>query len=399
MKKINKSNKGLNSQKIIYLIMVLCFPLFINAQSVLYVYGDVSADGDIPSGDKAPFQQMRLNDNGNEGMSQFLEALEEVKLKVSEVYDQEIEFTSKRLKNVDVLILASNQRMFSKDEAKAVYNWVKKGGGLVCWSDSAFGGKYDVVGVDNPLGRDSDNIIMEQFGMHFLVDNGAGNYLVKDYTQNHFLNANNKDGGVRFRGEGVSFVRVSPPAIVLAKAQEGGLGGKLWVNKKDGKLNIETDAALAIAKKGKGRVVGLFDRNLFWNAGGGTRISHSDNKEFTQRLMLYAAGIEDENRIPSRKNKENTGVNNPPEISIDYDLIENTFVKVTTIIKDKDTDQITPEINWKQIEGPADGIFENNNPNTLTPVIELPENGMYKFQATINDGEFHFTKNIKIERN
>lgn len=386
--------------KKVSLLIVFVFSLsLLNAQNVLYVYGDVSADGDIPSGAKKPFHQMRLNDTGNLGMSQFLQALEEVKLNVAEVYDQEIEFTSQSLKKIDVLILASNQRLFSKEEAIAVNIWVKKGGGLVAWSDSGFGGDYKVVGVDNPTGRNSDNTITEQFGMHFLTDNGAGNYLVKKYTENHFLNDNNKDGGIKFRGEGVSFVRVSSPAIILAIAQEGGLGGRLKVNKNDGVFNAETDAALAVANIDKGRVVGLFDRNLFWNAGAGTRLSHSDNKEFTQRLMLYAAGIEDEGRIPSKNKKVSKGVNNPPLISVDYNLLGNKYLKITTIIIDNDTDEIAPEIHWKQVEGPIDGVFENNNPNTLTPIIELPKKGTYIFKATINDGEFHFKKNIKIERN
>ncbi|SDX30833.1 hypothetical protein SAMN05444411_104173 [Lutibacter oricola] len=381
------------------IVSVLFFSVSIlSAQNVMYVYGDVSADGDIPSGDKKPFHQMRLTDTGNLGMSQFLEALEEVKLTVTEVYDQEIEFTLKSLKNIDVLILASNQRVFSKNEAKAVGKWVNNGGGLVVWSDSAFGGEYKLVGVDNPTGRISDNIITEQFGMHFLTDNGAGNYLVKEYTKNHFLNANNKNGGIRFRGEGVSFVRISPPAIMLAKAQEGGLGGKLRVNKNDGVFNAETDAALAIANIGKGRVVGLFDRNLFWNAGAGTRISHSDNREFTQRLMLYAAGIEDESRLPSDKKSVSKGINNPPIINITHVLKENKFVFVTSSIVDNDTDNKAPEIFWKQVKGPAQGIFENNNPNTLTPVIELPKQGVYRFQAIIKDGEFHFRKNIEVQK-
>ncbi|SNR59034.1 hypothetical protein SAMN06265371_106105 [Lutibacter agarilyticus] len=387
-----------NFSKKSFFILLFFLVTFLNAQNVLYIYGDVSAEGDIPSGVKEPFHQMRLNDTGDLGMSQFLNALEEVKLNVTEVYDQEIEFTSKSLENIDVLILGSNQRMFSENEADVVATWVKNGGGMVVWSDSAFGGEYKVVGVDNETGRNSDNIITEQFGMEFLTDNGAGNYLVKDYTENHFLNANNKNGGVKFRGEGVSFVRVSPPAKILAKAQEGGLGGALRVNKNDGVFNIETDAALAVSTIGKGRVVGLFDRNLFWNAGAGTRLSHSDNREFTQRLMLFAAGVEDESRISLEVNKINKGINNPPKITINHNLEKNKFVNITTVIEDNDTDDIYPEIHWKQLSGPAQGVFENNNPNTLTPVIELPKKGTYVFQAIINDGEFDFRKKIKVTK-
>lgn len=80
---------------------------------------------------------------------------------------------------------------------------------------------------------------------------------------------------------------------MLAPLQDGGLGGRLKVNRRDEPFNPETDAALAVAEIGKGRVVGVFDRNLFWNAGEGTRLSHANNHEFTQRLMLWAAGREE----------------------------------------------------------------------------------------------------------
>ncbi len=39
--------------------------------------GDVSDDGDIPSGNKDPFHPMRLNDTGSRRMSEFKEAIEE----------------------------------------------------------------------------------------------------------------------------------------------------------------------------------------------------------------------------------------------------------------------------------------------------------------------------------
>lgn len=261
---------------------------------ILYLYGDVADDGTVPSGKKEPFHQMRLHDEGDRGMSQFTAAIRSLGFEIDEAHDAKIRLNHETLKNLDVLILASNQRRFDEEEAAAVNAWVQAGGGLVAWSDSAFGGHWKKVGVDNELGRLSDNDLTEQFGMYFMTDNGAGNYLVTKYEKNHFLNADKRDGGIGFRGEGVSAVRVSPPAEMLAQMQHGGLGGGIRLNKKDGELDPARDAALAIATIGKGRVVGVFDRNLFWNAGEGTRLSHNDNREFTQRLMIWAAGLEEE---------------------------------------------------------------------------------------------------------
>jgi hypothetical protein len=136
-------------RKIILLaISLICF-LAVDAQNIVYVYGDVAADGTIPSGSKKPFHQMRLNDEGDLGMSGFKKALEAIGCTVSEVYDQEIVINAEFLKSIDVLILGSNQRVFIEAEAKALKRWVKKGGGVITWSDSGFGGEYSIVGVDN----------------------------------------------------------------------------------------------------------------------------------------------------------------------------------------------------------------------------------------------------------
>lgn len=262
---------------------------------VLYLHGSVSAEGDVPAGEKPAFHQMLLDDTGPRGMSSFRAAIVAVGFEIRQAYDADVFFTDEYLAPWDVLILGSNQRRFSQAEAEAVQRWVNGGGGLVAWSDSAFGGHYGKVGLDNTAGRDSDNDLTRQFGMVFLTDNGGGNYLVTEYEEAHFLNAKNAHGGVRYRGEGVSPVRITPPARMLAKLQESGLKGKLTVNEIDSPFNPHTDAALAVAHVGEGRVVGTFDRNTFWNAGEGTRLSHENNREFAQRLILWAADREDSN--------------------------------------------------------------------------------------------------------
>ena len=282
------------------------------APRILYLYGDVAADGTVPSGDQAPFHQMRLNDTGNRGMSQFKESITQLGFEITESYDAETPLTDEALAPLRVLILGSNQRRFSEEEAEAVRRFVENGGGLVAWSDSAFGGHWRQVGVDNEAGRLSNNDLTVGLGMYFMTDNGAGNYLIKRQEFDHFLNAYNRNGGVEFRGEGVSPVRVRPPARLLAKLQDGGLGGRLRLNAVDGELDLERDAALAIAEVRKGRVIGIFDRNLFWNAGEGTRLSHADNREFTQRVMIWAAGLENDPEMTSRIGPMDAG-DDPPK--------------------------------------------------------------------------------------
>ncbi|WP_321112625.1 DUF4350 domain-containing protein [Halorussus salinisoli] len=260
-------------------------------RKVLYLYGDVAADGTVPSGEATPFHQMRLSDTGPRGLSKFRRALEEVGFLPTERYDADTTLSRSLLEEYGMLILGSNQHRFDEAEREAVDEWVTDGGGLLAWSDSAFGGDYRQVGVCNPAGSRSNNDLTVQFGMSFLRDNGGGNYRVRQYTDDHFLNAGNRNGGIVFRGEGVSCVRVRPPAKILAKFQSGGLNGKFAVCKQDAPYRPDRDAALAVATIGDGRVVGTFDRNTFWNAGAGTNISQADNREYAQRLVLWGAGV------------------------------------------------------------------------------------------------------------
>lgn len=282
---------------------------------VLYLYGYVDEDGKDPwvTG-KPPFHPMRLDDmhDPKRGLSEFRAALENpdepllrganVVFRLEEALDRTVKLTPEFLGRYDVLVLASNNRRFTTEgddsERQAVRDWVQGGGGLVAWSDSAFGGSFKAVGVGNPNGRDSDNDLMAQFGMFLMRDNGAGNYKIERYTMPHFLNDYEPEGGVVFRGEGVSPVRVSEPAVMLAPMQHGGLGGAIKLHGDDekdpaiGPLDPTRDAALAVAEVGQGRVLATFDRNTFWNDGEGTRLGQVDNREFAQRLFIWVSGSE-----------------------------------------------------------------------------------------------------------
>lgn len=365
----------------------------------LYIYGDVSDDGDVPSGSKEPFHQMRLNDTERLGMSEFKDAIEEIGFDLAEQYDANIELDEAFLKNYRVIILASNQRKFTAAEATAVKNWVNEGGGLMAWSDSAFGGHYRKVGIGNTLGRDSNNIITEPFGMHFLTDNGGGNYLISNYTEDHYLNNNNRKGGVRFRGEGVSCVRVSPPARMLAALQEGGLGGKMAVNKVDAPYQPEADAALAIAECGKGRVIGVFDRNCFWNAGDGTRLSHVDNREFTQRMMIWAAGLENNIEVTGKKRPADGVLNQPPQLSAEIISIDGLQADLRATVTDDGQLHSFPEIRWDAGADRNQVRFENDNPNTPDVRVFFPKAGIYTMRVTADDGEFEINQRIKVTVN
>lgn len=388
----------------VFLFFVLSFHISgattAEAPKVLYLYGDVAADGTVPSGDQEPFHQMRLDDTGPRGMSGFAEAIREVGFQIGEAYDADVVLTPGFLDSVDVLILGSNQRRFTADEAEALDNWVRAGGGLLGWSDSAFGGHWQQVGVDNDPGRLSNNDLMVQFGMYFMTDNGAGNYLVENYERDHFLNDSNRNGGVRFRGEGVSPVRVAHPAELLAQMQEGGLGGDLRLNDRDGDLDMEIDAALAIAEVGEGRVVGVFDRNLFWNAGEGTRLSHVDNREFTQRITTWAAGLESamEGLQAVQSSQQALESGEKPEVFVRYEINkqENSVLLIADV-QDNRGNKLTPEVVWEVVRGPGTLKFANNNPFGAQIHASYDTPGEYLIRVEVKDTGYFIHKQIRVE--
>ena len=386
------------------LLFILVCPLSswaANAEAprVLYLYGDVAADGTLPSGDKEPFHQMRLNDTGDRGLSGFAEAIRELGLQIEEAYDAEVTLTPEFLDSIDVLILGSNQRRFSAAEAQAVDEWVRSGGGLLGWSDSAFGGHWQQVGVDNDLGRLSNNDLTVQFGMYFMTDNGAGNYLVENYERDHFINDNNRNGGVRFRGEGVSPVRVAHPAWMLAPLQEGGLGGELRLNERDGDLDPGIDAALAMAEVGEGRVVGVFDRNMLWNAGEGTRLSHADNREFAQQITAWAAGlesaVEESQAIQSSQSQELT---EKPEVSARAEIDEqDQSILLIADIEDANGATLSPDVEWKSVRGPAPLQFANNNPYGTRIHASYETPGEYVVRVEVRGDGYFIHKQLRLD--
>lgn len=279
---------------------------------VLYIYGDVDEFGflrhDIKFYNNTAYHQMRLTDTGNLGMSSFREAIQELGLDIEELYDQDIVLEADFLNKFDVIILSSNQKVWSDAEVAALNTWVRAGGGLIAYSDSGFGGAWfnpAPAGLNNEQGRNSNNILTEQFGMFFFTDQGGsgGNNLVSEWKIDHFLNTkNNVPQSLKFEGEGCSPVRIDPDwpqkqsndqVYQIAAFQNGGRGGPTTI--KDPQFgntdifNPDTDCALAAAEIGEGRVIGTFDRNTFWNNGPGTDLFREDNRLFAQKLLQWVA--------------------------------------------------------------------------------------------------------------
>jgi hypothetical protein len=262
----------------------------LQALTVLYLYGKV------PPGEV----DMKLADTGSTGMSQFAKALQDVGAQTSEALDANVTLNAATLNPYKVLILGSNNRRFTAAEQAAVATWVNAGGGLVAWSDAAFG--WANGGLNSYDGQLSDNDITAQFGMQFLHDNGSNAFTLNQFTQDHYINLFNKNGGITIKAEGVSPVRTTAPATILANIPSC----CATLNPLDGTIT-PADAALSVAKVGQGRVACYFDRNAFWNAGDGSRLSEVDNKVFAQRLILWASGVNDQQTTTPNTYRINAG--------------------------------------------------------------------------------------------
>ncbi len=234
------------------------------ASAILYLYGSVPP--------ALAGHQLRLNDAGGKGFSQFAQALRDVGLEPVEALDTTVTLDAATLAQYHVVIFSSNNRRFTAAEQNAVVAFVNAGGGILLFSDSGFGFEE---------GRASDNDIAQHFNLLIHHDNYGGVYTISQYTQPHFIT-----DGITFKGEGVSMVRVlGAPAVQLAECQ----GGAKKLHDDDGPIQA-SDSVLAVAEVGLGRVAVTFDRNTFFNPpGAGTNITEVNNRQYAKNLVVWLA--------------------------------------------------------------------------------------------------------------
>jgi len=260
---------------------------------VAYIYGDVADDGSVPSGAADPYHQMLLTDTGNLGASMFQALVEAEGYQIDQFYDQTTTLDAAFLDQFDVLVFGLHQKIWSSAEVDALDVWIRAGGGLLIYSDSAAGGAFNIVGANNPVGQTVVNNLIGQYGMEVTVDQANG---VKAYRAGSTATHPIVDGRPVLEGEGVSPVAVDPASAVerlipYENDPEYKVSGDPTVNKQQN-LTIQNPqfAALALARPGEGKVIAMFDRQPIWNNGPGSDIEEQDNTEILRRIILYLAG-------------------------------------------------------------------------------------------------------------
>jgi len=259
------------------------------ATTVAYIHGNVGSDGAIPASGK-PFHQMLLSDDGDMGLSTFKALVEAEGFNIDQFYDAETTLTSDFLQNIDVIVFGLHQKIWSVEEKAALNSWLREGGGILIYNDSAAGGHHKNVGLRNLVGQKAINTLLSGSGMQVATDQGGG-------TRSYFppkTDAHPMVSGLILEGEGVSPVAVangSSAKVLIPLDDEHLEKGKKKLRVKDTGITLEDYrwAALAMETVGKGHIAVLFDRQPLWNAGPGSSIQKKDNKEILQRIIRFLA--------------------------------------------------------------------------------------------------------------
>ena len=253
------------------------------AGNVAYIYGGTTESGDLTSSDASAYHRMRLFDTGSTGLSLFKQQTEE-RHNLTEYYDQTTNLTSLFLNQFDVVIFGLHQKIWSSQEKAALDTWLKAGGGMMIYSDSASGGKYNAEGVgpQNPVGQGVTNNLLTDYGMQVTVDQAHG---VRTQTSNN--NHPIVSGQVTLEGEGVSPVAVdtnNPNIEILIPYPQNDLNHLQGIT-----LNNPSYAALALANVAQGHILAMFDRQPIWNSGPGSSIQEKNNALILKRAIDFLA--------------------------------------------------------------------------------------------------------------
>ena len=262
----------------------------LQAAQVAYIYGDIAADGTVPSGSSAPYDQMLLTDTGSKGCSQFKTMVEDQGYSISQHYDQTTTLNAAFLNPFDVIVFGLHQKQWTAAEKTALDTWIRAGGGILMYSDSAAGGHYGTVGIGNTVGQTTVNNILSSYGMEVTVDQGGGTraYTCSPNSPNPIL----WDQPV-FEGEGVSPIAVdtNSNAQVLIPLDDAYKISGGSMNPGTAGITIANPvwASIAHCPVERGNIIALFDRQPMWNNGPGSDINEEDNKEILRRIIRTLA--------------------------------------------------------------------------------------------------------------
>ena len=182
-----------------------------------------------------------------------------------------------------MLVLGSNNAVYSSPAVDAVELFIRNGGGVLFISDANFGGDWSDA-------ASSDQDFLDRFGL--IMNQDQGTYVLRrmdgDFNQpDHPILA----GIEAFDGEGVSPINAASAGQVLVRARNSTRVNQPPFgpnNQGQSRPVTAMDGALTVLNVDAGRIAGHFDRNTFFNTNGaGTDITRFDNRQYALNLFAW----------------------------------------------------------------------------------------------------------------
>jgi len=255
--------------------------------SIAYIHGRVANDGTVlAEGVGQPFDQMLITDSGDRGVSVFRQLVQAEGHSIDQFRDNGITLNSEFLNRYEVIIFGLHQKLWSASERSALDRWLRSGGGMFIYSDSASGGSFRIVGAQNPVGQTATNNLIAQYGMQVTVDQADG-------TTAQVVNANTSISGINglvLEGEGVSPIASarndSNVEILVPYIRSR---NPLIPHSQNITIADPVYASLALRPVEQGHIVAMFDRQPMWNNGPGSDIEEGDNRAILREVINFLA--------------------------------------------------------------------------------------------------------------
>jgi len=226
-------------------------------------------------------------------VTQIIEPLENQAPNSGPTQGAPIAFESFDLASYDIVVMGSNNAVYSGASIGAFEQYIRGGGSALFISDAGFGSNWADA-------SNSDQQFLDRFG--WVIQQDAGTYHLSR-QQGDFITPQHPVllGINAIAGEGVSpgvWTGVDLPGIVstpLVRAAPGDI-----TRNNDGvpgsiRATAPTDAASIVAQVGCGRIAIHLDRNTFFNSNGaGANLHQLDHREYAINLLswLSAGGVD-----------------------------------------------------------------------------------------------------------
>ncbi len=368
---------------IFYCVLILSAISSAFAEQIAYIHGDVAPDGTIPSGAQSPYDQMLLTDTGNTGMSGFKALVEGEGFQITQHYDAQTTLNSAFLSQYDAVIFGLHQKLWSTGEKDDLDVWIRAGGNMMIYSDSASGGFFRDVGAQNTVGQSATNNLISRYGFEVTVDQANG---TKAYRAGPGASHPIVVGRPIFEGEGVSPVAVDPSSnvqilIPYNNSSNHKVSGDATIDKRQNlTISNPSFAALAIAPVGEGNVIASFDRQPMWNNGPGSDIDKRDNKEILRRIINFMV--------------EDAGPNDGPITAAAS--AELMIGEAGTASLDGTITGEASSIGWRKVSGPGVVSFANASNTDTSATFSLPGEYVLELSASNSASEDQASVTIDV---